>query len=506
MLAPQHIKLPSVGAKGVRLSRFALALSMHFRITLLAGLALFGNGCDGSRIGSNPESSGREIQVRVDGSQKFQRIDGFGVNANSASWNSGELQPAIDLLIDEGGATLWRVVVEMADWELVNDDDDPESFNLDYYGRVFGSPKFESLWSLLGHLNNRGIDNNLVLNIMGRGPAWMGGADLPEHMEAEWVETVAALAQYARQNRGLRFGIFAPNNEPDWDGIEGIRMSPSQYARTLGMLSLKLDRIGLGNLRLMGPDTARIDAGVDEYMPALMANRELMAKIDHFGLHNYQGNAGGAEAALQSSSYPDRNFWVTELSNIQDALPLLSQGVAAIMVWDAFDSVYDHAIVAGRGTNPPNDVGNGPPLLAYEAATGTYSPRKPFFQFAQLFRLVPPGSIRIGTEENGQTSVWAFLHADSGRVTLVGHNSSQLATSYFFTLNDLPDVETLELHQTNEEMNFRLASRIEAKQGTFQVNVPASTVFTLSAAPPPELVLGTPQSNGAGALPGAPTP
>jgi hypothetical protein len=42
----------------------------------------------------------------IDGSQAFQSIDGFGVNANSASWKNGELRPAIDMLVDQLGATI----------------------------------------------------------------------------------------------------------------------------------------------------------------------------------------------------------------------------------------------------------------------------------------------------------------------------------------------------------------------------------------------------------------
>ena len=54
-----------------------------------------------------------------------------------------------------------------------------------------------------------------MLNFMGRGPTWMGGADLPTAMEDEWVETVASVAYYARNNRHIQFGMFAPNNESD---------------------------------------------------------------------------------------------------------------------------------------------------------------------------------------------------------------------------------------------------------------------------------------------------
>ena len=64
-------------------------------------------------------------------------MDGFGVNINTAWWLNGEygdtklVQPAIDLLVDSLGATIFRAVIEEMDWEAVNDDNDPNQFQLD---------------------------------------------------------------------------------------------------------------------------------------------------------------------------------------------------------------------------------------------------------------------------------------------------------------------------------------------------------------------------------------
>src|SRR5262245_47689452 len=69
------------------------------------------------------------IGVVVDGAQRFQRIDGFGVNANPAGWSSTERRVVLDTLTEGLGARIWRVIVENADWEATNDNDDPRSFD-----------------------------------------------------------------------------------------------------------------------------------------------------------------------------------------------------------------------------------------------------------------------------------------------------------------------------------------------------------------------------------------
>jgi O-glycosyl hydrolase len=240
----------------------------------------------------------------IDGSQAFQSIDGFGVNVNSASWKGGELRPALDLLIDQLGATIFRVVVDNADWEAINDDADPDTFEWTAYNSVYASPKFEALWSTMAYLNHKGITQHLILTVMGPVAKWMGGSHIAPAAEDEWVEMISSLVSYARTTRNLQFGLLAPMNEPDWDGIEGPRVDQWQYVRLMQKLAQKLDGLGLSSIRLVGPDTASADAGVQSYFPEMMANPVLMAKLAHFGLHNYAGYTAHAEAVIRSSTDP----------------------------------------------------------------------------------------------------------------------------------------------------------------------------------------------------------
>src|SRR5262245_56759257 len=123
------------------------------------------------------------VSISVNGSNQFQSIDGFGVNINSASWNNGELRPALDLLSDTLGATVWRVVIDNADWEATNDNSDPATFNWTYYNTVYTSPKFEELWSTIEYLNSKGHGSLVILNVMGPVAEWMGGSQINTNAE-----------------------------------------------------------------------------------------------------------------------------------------------------------------------------------------------------------------------------------------------------------------------------------------------------------------------------------
>ena len=105
--------------------------------------------------------SGENVKVEIDGNRKYQFIDGFGVNINTAWWYDGEYQntdlvkSAIDWLVDSLGATIFRAVIEEIDWEAVNDNNDPGKFNWNYYNQVFSSTKFQGIWNTLRYLNQK---------------------------------------------------------------------------------------------------------------------------------------------------------------------------------------------------------------------------------------------------------------------------------------------------------------------------------------------------------------
>ena len=394
-------------------------------------------------------------------------MDGMGVNINSLSWKNGESKPAIDMLADDMGATVWRVVFDMEDWESTNDDSDPSNFNWTYYNALYSNAKFQNLWGTLGYMNQKGINSGIALSFMGRAPSWMGtDTTISQANEDEWVETMASLMYYARNTAHVNFGMIDPMNETDWDGIEGPQVGATQYVRMLHKLSVRLDALGLSDIRFLGPCTASVSTGVGTYIPAMLADSVVKAKMAHFGLHTYSGDAGGAASVVQGTGV---NFWMTETADPAQVISLVGQGPSAVQVWEGFDSVYNHAILAGRGTTAPNDdVGFVP--LAYNSTTGIYTKRNYFYQDQALFKFVTPGSVRIAAAESTSVILFAFYHQASGRVTIIGQNPGS-ATSFTTTLSNLPALTTMEFYQATSSAFQRLAD----------VTVTGGTSFTFSA-------------------------
>jgi hypothetical protein len=187
-------------------------------------------------------------------------------------------------------------------------------------------------------------------------------------------------------------------------------------------------------------------------------------------------------AAIKSSPYPTTNFWMTEFTAPAHIMSLLGQNPAGLLMWEAYDSVFNHAILAGRGSTPPNDDTEGPALIAYNASTGVYTPRPEFYQVAQMIRFVPPGSIRVGASESSSSlTVYAFYDQTTRRVTIIGRNTSSSTISMKGTLSSLPTVGSLQLYQTYGSNNVARSGDVLVTAGAFFVTVQGNSYFTLTA-------------------------
>lgn len=462
--------------------------SRYWLKLFIAGLASFLWACGGLLDTHTVVAA----SVTVDGTRTNQLIEGFGVNANHRSWSGNELKPVLDALIDQAGMTLFRVIYDNTDWEATNDNADPNVFNWTYYNTVYAGGDFQKMWDQIAYLNQRGISNGIVLNFMGPGPAWLGGQNLTAGLEDEWAETVASLFYYARNTRGLQFNLIAPDNEPDITQ-EGIHLGAAQYVNCLHKLALKLDAIGLGDLRFVGPDLA---GGDSSYRDAIVADPTIMAKLAHWSTHGYSAGAGsgGMLDFIQGSAYPGRTFWQTEFNvwcstcdsgtrgtydwpycrgTAEYLLSHLDNGASGALVYEGYDSYYMHHGAWGFWGLFSVDNEN--------AAVKTYTPRKNFYTVAQISRFVRPGSrgIDVAGTPDPFSPLLAFHHASLGQVTLVGINTSNAPATLQGTLASLPAIGALDLYYTSATTNLAYAGSFPVTNGAFSATIPADCVFTL---------------------------
>ena len=454
-----------------------------------------------SSFGALQVADAAGVSTTVDGSRTFQTISGLGADINPHSWDNGNLKPALDLLIDKEGMKTFRVGMDMIDWESTNDDSDPSTFNWAYYDPIYSGQKsfdtqyagsnFADTWNVIDYLHQKGIpDSGIELSFMGPGPAWMGGNSLTPGMEDEFVEEVLSAAYYG-YSHGHTFGLFSPDNEMDISANEGVTMSDTQYADVLNRLAGRMNALGMGGVQLIGPETC-CNVG---YAGPMTSYPALMGRLDHFDFHNYVGGDNGAAAAVAGSG---KDFWISEYANWDQTFGYLDQGASGLQMWEAYDSVYNHAVLNGRGSDPGNDsLSFGDvPLIAYDAITKTYIPRSEFYYFGQLFKWVPIGAQRIYADSNSSdVKIEAFLDPATSRLTLVGMNGSNSAQTVSVALTNVATPTTLQYFQTNSDSDMAQGPDVPVSGGRADLTVPADTTFTLTGLGVPDTQAPTAPSN-----------
>jgi O-glycosyl hydrolase len=444
--------------------------------------------------------------LTIDGSQAYQMIDGFGVNANSRSWTNNELQPVLDALIDQAGMTLFLAIFAgNSNWEATNDNANANVMNWPYYSSLYNAPDFQQLWGMMAYLNQKGITNGLVPKFGGPVALWMGGLSLTPGYENEYAETIASALIYARNTQHLQFTTVMPVNEPD-NTYSGTQLTGAdQYVIVAHDLGQQLDANGLSDLRFSGPDLAYTSTN---WMATMMGDPYLMSKLAHFDLHSYVGlsaDASGVYDFLHRSAYPDRHFWMSEFgvwcsscqggaggngswTNAQGTASALvnhlANGASAGVAFEGYDSQY-------YGFNPATGE-TEPGYWSYwglfgvddiNAVTKTYSPRKQFYTLSQISKFVRPGARRINVSgSTAPLTMVAFYHSATGQLTLTGVNASGSAVALAGTLTSLPTFGSLELYYTDSTTNLGDNGAVPVSNGTFVANVPANCVFTLVGA------------------------
>jgi O-glycosyl hydrolase len=460
------------------------------------------------------QSSPATSRITVDSKQRFQIIDGFGVNFNGTYFRDAQ-KPMIDRLIDDLGATIFRLdPYGISNWEAVNDNDDPNVMNWEYYNDRYSIPTFEAAWAAARYLNSRRIRPFLTLS--GTAPDWMLDDKVPppEHtvcrgsgsmnhkedakpnhlspaMYEEFAEEIASLAVYARAKARIDFEYFGPVNETDCYPAEGPRIDPEEMPKVLSAIALRLKREGLGDLKLVVAEQARLP---NDYIGPILDEPELMKQVGVFSLHTY-GKESLAQhvTRVQNSKYSMIPIWLTEYGDLKDldksaenewkgfslaaserALRALNEGASAALFWDAYDNYHEHY----------------PRLTFYGLVQNTdhiYAPKKRYYAAKQLYHFVRPGSQRVGAaSEAPGLLVSAFRNASSGSLTVVGvkqggPNRLQIVLS---PTTQMPAV--WHLYETTRSLDCLKVDNLIIKDGVASFDLPDEVVFTLVGTIPKE--------------------
>jgi hypothetical protein len=442
------------------------------------------------------------LRVAVDMSKRYQSMDGFGVNFNGTYFRESQ-KPMIDMLIDDLGATIFRLdPYGLTNWEAVNDDDDPKNMNWEYYNDRYSIPAFEASWAAGRYLNSRGIKPFLALS--GTAPEWMLDSkpltpeptgrkrDLsrPYHLNPamydEFAEEVVSMAVYARTKARIDFTYFGPINETDCYPNEGPRVDPPEAPRLLNAISHRLRKEGLGDVRLVVAEQCGLE---NNYVGPILGSGDLMSQVGVFAFHSYgAGSLTPHIDRLNATKYAGSvRVWLTEYGDLDDldrtavnewnnfsvaatrrALRAINEGASAALFWDAYDNYHEHY----------------PRLTFYGLVRNSdhmYAPKKRYYAARQLYHFVRPGAQRVDAASPDARDLLVSGFYDGGRREFVLVGLKQGGPDYldiqFGEQGPVPS--RLDVYQTTRSLDCSKTDTVPVNGRTARVRVSGDTIFTL---------------------------
>lgn len=451
--------------------------------------------------------------VIIDAEKKYQQIDGFGVNITPAQWNNGKLKPAIDLLVNDLGATLFRFdCVGLANWLDPSKRKADGKYPEEYLNQVYTNKTFTDAWQTFRYLNAKNIIPQF--NVSGRIPISLGRSDNPRRLADfdAYAEMIVTMLQWAREKEHLRFSLLSPFNETDLGFPEGPKIEIEDVIPALKSMIHKLDEHGLSDIKLIILDDANVHL---EKLQPVLNDSSLKNRIAAFGTHTYgNGDAGEGEGwfanpskfevmvqTIKNSAYKNIPCWMTEYGDLDQSneiefefalrstrrlLKFLKDGFSAAQAWDAFDNFHEHDTAwALYG------------LLRTNKTHWTYTPKHRYYAAKQVYKFVPPGFSLIAAEEPRETAFniykdWqhplkniqllAFTSDDKKEVTLTGINAVEGGALLNIDVSSLhlSAGKKIYLYETSRTAYCRKVGEFVVKNNRLTVPLSERSIFTIT--------------------------
>jgi glucuronoarabinoxylan endo-1,4-beta-xylanase len=427
--------------------------------------------------------------VTVDGSTRYQKIDGFGGSGAYYENLLRNLQEpkrteAANLLFSDLGTSIYRLRV----WtgiESVNDDNDPNHFN---WAAFNFSTDENQVWNAI-QAKNRGVTK--FLGSVWSPPGWMkdtgietnGGSLLPS-MYDEFAEWLAAYVIGYQKYHNISIGWISIQNEPDYTGTwETCTYTPAQMRDVIKVVGAKFSKEGIST-KIVIPETSG-SSEVAGFISTIMSDPEAAKYVDVFANHLYDtdffspdARTGSLQEVARYGTQYNKPIWQTEYGygdfpeagTFREALytawhihnVLTFESASACLIWELF--WY-------RGTG----------LISINPDGSNYTVTPKYYAVKQYFKFVSLGSRRIGAvASNPDILVSAYMNETSGKVTIVAINKGQSSITTTFNLRNAATA-SFKQYRTSISENCAYIGDIAVSSNSFNVGLPPESITTFVA-------------------------
>lgn len=431
--------------------------------------------------------------VTINGSTKFQVIDGFGFSeafgraASMQSVSDATLrQQMLDLLFSPtngAGFTIVRNIINSDSSSIEpNSPGSPSStpqyvWNGNDTGQVWLSQQalqygvnqiYADAWSAPGYMKTNNSEAN---------GGTLCGVPNATCSSGDWRQAYANyLVQYIKdyQSAGVTLSHVGFVNEPNLSTTySSMLMDPTQSADFVKVLGPTLRSAGLSTKLVCCEAEGWNQA--QSYVNGITGDATASSYVSLLSSHGYTGSP-----TFALSNTAGKAVWQTEWANFDTWNPAWDDGSAAAgftwaqNIYTGLTSANLSAFLHWWGVNTSN-TNSG--LLHLNGSTLEVSKR--FWAFANYSRFIRPGATRISAGTVSGLDLSAFVNTNGSLVIVVLNTaSSDNAVTYSLQNTGIANGATVTPYLTNTNNSLAAQSPLSVSGGAFTATVPARSLVT----------------------------
>ncbi|HNY78621.1 MAG: glycoside hydrolase family 30 beta sandwich domain-containing protein [Sedimentisphaerales bacterium] len=445
-----------------------------------------------------------EINVTVDGSVRYQTIEGFGTCLIAWVGRFRELYRTEDfqrIYVEGVGCNMLRVNMwgptfekPTEDWTQIRGED----FDM---GADGGRPQiFVDFGQAIRKLN----PDVKIIGTVWSPPAWMkvnrsitdkksgairagGYGDIDNRVEPKYFQHFCKwMVEYVKlhEARGVPFYAVSPGNEVQFtQSFESCVWDGQDFVTIVAMLREMLNAEGYGHVKIFGPETMTshlYEGGTGSYVKAILDDPKALAALDVFATHGYEDGVKGEMSATSSRRFWDlmaqtgKPFWITEGGTGDHDWPApIQKGIG---------NALHNALVAGHcSAFVPWQITEGRKSIHALMVMSTYTPKT--HTAMHYTRFIRPGAVRIdATPGFGAVQVGAFLHEKAGELTVVALNPTEQTHALNLSFRHLGPLSSLKVRRTSAAEEFKELPDVPVHDDEARFDMTAQSIATFRAA------------------------
>jgi len=446
-------------------------------------------------------ASAREHAVRVDLDARHQTMEGFGtciVGWVREMTNLYETEQFQKIYAEDVGCSMLRVNM----WGPVHKKqvDDPAAITYRDFDNTVNNSRPLVYLNFAKALKRRDPSVRIIGTVWSP-PPWMkmnrrltdrrsGGCrandyrGLTNRVEAKYfphfVKWVVEMAKQYR-DEGAPFYAISPGNEVQFtQRFESCVWNGPDFAKIVEMLGDALEKEGLGDIKIFGPETMTshfYSGGTGDYIKAVAERPGAMKHMYAFATHGYED---GVKAEMEASSSArlwkfvekyHKPLWMTEGGTGGHTWPEPIRKGVAIAAHNALVAGNCSAFVPWQIAEKKESTHG---LMVMERFTPKTCAATHYFKY------IRPGAVRVDAAPAfGEVLSSAFVHEEDNTLTMVLINTAAEGHDVSITFSRAPGMSTFEVRRTSANEGLAEQPALSLSGDALKLTMPGLSMVTV---------------------------